>query len=90
MERKWVILSFKSTDVVEKLILLIMMEWFYQTNLAKNNSVSTWRSYSQENNSQKSLLSHLNWHILERIDGEDNGNPLQYFCLENPMDGEAW
>ena len=19
-----------------------------------------------------------------------NGNPLQYLCLENPMDGEAW
>ena len=19
-----------------------------------------------------------------------NGNPLQYSCLENPMDGEAW
>jgi len=22
--------------------------------------------------------------------GEGNGNPLQYCCLENPMDGEAW
>ena len=22
--------------------------------------------------------------------GEDNGNPLQYSCLENPMDGGAW
>ena len=21
--------------------------------------------------------------------GEDNGTPLQYFCLENPMDGGA-
>ena len=21
---------------------------------------------------------------------EGNGNPLQYSCLENPMDGEAW
>ena len=25
-----------------------------------------------------------------RSPGEGNGNPLQYFCLENPMDGEAW
>ena len=24
------------------------------------------------------------------IVGEGNGNPLQYFCLENPMDGGAW
>ena len=22
--------------------------------------------------------------------GEGNGNPLQYSCLENPRDGEAW
>ena len=25
-----------------------------------------------------------------RAPGEGNGNPLQYSCLENPMDGEAW
>ena len=22
--------------------------------------------------------------------GEGNGTPLQYSCLENPMDGESW
>ena len=22
--------------------------------------------------------------------GEGNGTPLQYYCLENPMDGGAW
>ena len=22
--------------------------------------------------------------------GEGNGTPVQYFCLENPMDGGAW
>ena len=26
----------------------------------------------------------------ERSPGEGNGNPLQYTCLENPMDREAW
>ena len=25
-----------------------------------------------------------------RCPGEGNSNPLQYFCLENPMDREAW
>ena len=25
----------------------------------------------------------------ERSPGEGNGNPLQYSCLENPVDGEA-
>ena len=25
-----------------------------------------------------------------RSAGEGNGNPLQYYCLENPMDRGAW
>ena len=25
-----------------------------------------------------------------KFPGEGNGNPLQYSCLENPMDGGAW
>ena len=27
---------------------------------------------------------------LGRVPGEGNGNPLQYSCLENPMDRGAW
>jgi len=27
---------------------------------------------------------------LERSPGEGNGNPLQYSCLEHPMDRGAW
>ena len=27
---------------------------------------------------------------LGRSPGEGSGNPLQYSCLENPMDREAW
>ena len=26
----------------------------------------------------------------ERSPGEGNGSPLQYSCLESPMDGGAW
>ena len=29
-------------------------------------------------------------HGLERFPGEGNGNPLQYSCLENSMDGVSW
>ena len=29
----------------------------------------------------------LGW---EDSPGEGNGNPLQYFCLENPMDKGTW
>ena len=42
----------------------------------------------------KNLLAmHKTWvGSLGREDssGEGNGNPLQYSCLENPMDREAW
>ena len=27
---------------------------------------------------------------LGRFSGGGNGNPLQYFCMRNPMDREAW
>ena len=27
---------------------------------------------------------------LGRSPGEGNGNPVQYSCLENPMDGGTW
>ena len=27
---------------------------------------------------------------LERSSGGGNGNPLQHFCLENPMDRGTW
>ena len=29
-------------------------------------------------------------YFINTISGEGNGNPLQYSCLENPMDREAW
>ena len=28
--------------------------------------------------------------IVEGHDGEGNGNPLRYSCLENPVDRGAW
>ena len=36
---------------------------------------------------QETWVRSLGW---KDSPGEGNGNPLQYTCLENPMDGEAW
>ena len=36
------------------------------------------------------LLTSGSLSVLSLWMGEGNGNPLQYSCLENPMDGEAW
>ena len=35
----------------------------------------------------KALVNHNG---LLTVSGEGNGTPLQYSCLENPMDGGAW
>ena len=32
----------------------------------------------------------LNNNVVLFLHGEGNGNPLQYSCLENPVDGGAW
>ena len=32
----------------------------------------------------------VKWTSLACLTGEGNGTPLQYSCLENPMDGGAW
>jgi len=39
----------------------------------------------------RGIKSHLKL-LLESsiVTGEGNGTPLQYSCLENPMDGGAW
>ena len=36
---------------------------------------------------QETWVQPLGW---EDSPGEGNGNPLQYSCLENPMNTEAW
>ena len=36
------------------------------------------------------LLDSMSWLLLFPLSGEGNGTPLQYSCLENPMDRGAW
>ena len=36
------------------------------------------------------MTEQLHFHFSLSCTGEGNGNPLQYSCLENPMDGGAW
>ena len=36
------------------------------------------------------MFLYLAWVTVRIVMGESNGTPLQYCCLENPMDGGAW
>ena len=36
------------------------------------------------------VVCSLIWSHLAILFGEGSGTPLQYSCLENPMDGGAW
>ena len=49
------------------------------------------KSFSPKGNQSilKEILSLIS-SLLIGIKGEGNGTPLQYYCLENPMDGGAW
>ena len=47
----------------------------------------------QKYNSNRIDSTETDIHIYGSLvydNGEGNGNPLQYSCLENPMDGGAW
>ena len=65
--------------------------------IRKLRYINTMEYYSNiKMNTFESVL--MRWMNLELIiqsevsqrDREGNGNPLQYSCLENPMDGGAW
>ena len=44
----------------------------------------------QVNIYRDSKYAYLTLHVHAAIWREGNGTPLQYSCLENPMDGGAW
>ena len=61
--------------------------------MATHSSILAWRvPWTEEPGWLLSIgsQSRLKWLSLHACIGEGNGNPLQYSCLENPGDGEAW
>ena len=43
-----------------------------------------------ESDVEQQTGSKLGKEYVKAVYGEGNGNPLQYSCLENPMDRGAW
>ena len=66
--------------------------------MAPHSSTLAWKiPWMKEPGRQQSMGSRrvdtterLHFHFSLSCIGEENGNPLQYSCLENPREGGAW
>ena len=70
-----------------------MFEFYFQISLVNQGIlyfliISLCHFYC--NGGNHNSINSLYLRILVPNSGEGNGNPLQYSCLENPMDGGAW
>ena len=63
--------------------LLLLMEEKEDTDLLKNTDGG------EKKGRMESIILRSKWFLKTEL-GEGNGTPLQYSCLENPMDGGAW
>ena len=69
-----------------------------EKDMATHSSILAWKSHGQRSlvgyspwgHKESDTTERLHFHFSLSCTGEGNGNPLQYSCLENPMDGGAW
>ena len=61
---------------------IVILSEVSQTEKEKNHSLTRWTFVDK-------VMSML-FNMLSRLVREGNGTPLQYSCLENPMDRGAW
>ena len=87
-------MCFQSWD----LILYIPLFWCYvwqwhPTPVLLPGKSHGWRSLvgcSPWGREESDMTERLHFYFSLSCIGEGNGSPLQYSCLENPMDGKAW
>ena len=68
-----------------------------EDTLEEESSILAWETpWTEEPGGAQVMGSKSQGHNLaiksriNALNGEGNGTPLQYSCLENPMDGGAW
>ena len=80
----------------EQIVRILLSSWFSEKAMAPHSSTLAWKIPWMEKpgglQSMGSLRVGHDWGTSLSLSciGEGNGNPLQYSCLENPMDGGAW
>ena len=72
---------------------LILLRCLWHATVLLPGKSHGWRSlvgYSPWGCEESDTTEWLHFHFSLSCIGEENGNPLQYSCLENPRDGGAW
>ena len=73
--------------------------WEQEKAMAPHSSILAWKipwmeelARLQSTGSLKvtDMTEQLHFHFSLSCIGEENGSPLQCYCLENPRDGAAW
>ena len=64
--------------------------WYAAIHGIAESDMTESQVYPTKPPAQSSTFSSRIYWLVEKICGEGNGTPLQYFCLENPMGGGAW
>ena len=77
----------ESLSIVVKVSYCFIRAKFWITDCARG---SVTKKSTVERGAKFSKARTLNKGFLAGFCGEGNGTPLQYPCLENPMDGGAW
>ena len=89
---QWVSSSHQGAKVLEFQLQHQSFQSIFRTDFLRMDGLDlpavqgTLKSLLQHHSSKASIL----WHSALFIPGEGNGNPLQYSCLENSMDGGPW
>ena len=74
---KWDLIKFKSFCTAKETISMVKRQ------------LSEWEKIAANETTDKGLISKI-YKQLVQLNREGSGTPLQYSCLENPMDGGAW
>ena len=69
-----------------------MVRYSHLSNFPQLVVIHTVKGFGIVNKAKVDVFLELSCFFDDPVDicEEGNGTPLQYFCLENPMDGGAW
>ena len=74
-------------DIYNGILLSYKKEYIWVSSKEVDEPGAYYTEWSKSE--RKTPIQYINAYIWN-LDREGNGIPLQYSCLENPMDGGAW